>query len=297
MGDRHSEAPESRFDLTRTQNCENYVYQEMGKEHEEVRFADTTKSPPLTPIQDEKVYRKTDCEDQGRQQGKSAIAPITPAIGAIAYNFDDIHGAKAVGFIEINDLTHRVNNTLQHEDLVDRIRRLEEENRAIREENHELRATTEEDIKDAKESVQVIAALRQRLEVERDHRDRQRIFDDAPVDRVIGPISAESRSKAKPPRASIGGATFRKDSMTAWTPSPRSNESELSRNETPYVQAKFGEGVNIGRENFENATKMNEAKHCPQHNSTVSTGHGVQSYVLRFRSSFIGHHKHGTGVG
>ena len=111
MGNHQSEAPESGFDLTRTQDRENDVHLEMGKEYEEVRFADTTKSPPLTPRQDKKVHRKTNCEDQGRQQGKSAVAPITPAIGAIAYDFDDIHGARAVDLIEINDLTHRVNNT------------------------------------------------------------------------------------------------------------------------------------------------------------------------------------------
>lgn len=106
MGDRQSEAPESGFDLTRTQDCENDVRREMGKEYEEVRFADiTTKSPPLTPRQDERVNRKTDCEDQGRQQRKSAVAPITSAIGAIACDFDDVHGARAVDLIEINDLT------------------------------------------------------------------------------------------------------------------------------------------------------------------------------------------------
>lgn len=64
----------------------------------------------------------------------------------------------------------------------------------------------------------------------------------------------------KPLRASIGGATFGKVSIAAWTPSPCPNESELSRNETAYVRAKFGEGVKIGRGNFKNATMMNEAK-------------------------------------
>ena len=65
MGDRQLEAPESGFDLTRTEDHEHDVHREMGN-HEAVR-PDTTKSPFLTTRQD-KVHRKMDCEDQGRQR-------------------------------------------------------------------------------------------------------------------------------------------------------------------------------------------------------------------------------------
>ena len=74
-----------------------------------------------------------------------------------------------------------MNNTPRHDDLVDTIRRLEEESRALRE-------ATAEDTKEAVESAHIIAALQQCHKEERDHRNWERTFGEAPVDRVIGPF-------------------------------------------------------------------------------------------------------------
>lgn len=195
MRDRQLE-PESGFNFTRT--------------------PDDTVSSPLLPRQD---------EIRGRQQGESTEAPITPEIGVIGCDFDDIHGARAVDILEIHDLTTRLNNTPRHDDLIDKIRRLEAENRA-------LLVAKAEDTREAVESAHIIAALQQRLEAERDNRHWKRIFDEAPADRVVGPFSPESRSHGKPSRASVGEVIFGKDSMPEWNLSPATRESDLSNTET-----------------------------------------------------------------
>ena len=69
--------------------------------------------------------------------------------------------------------------------------------------------------------------------------------------------------------------------MTTWIPSPRPNESELSRNKTAYVQAKFGEGVKIDRGSFKNARKMNEAKSIV-HSTTQQFPQGMQCNLMYF---------------
>ena len=71
MGDRQLDEPESGFNITRTQG--------------------NTVTPNPLPRQD---------DIQGRQQ----VAPITPKIGALGYDFDDINGVRAVDIIEISDL-------------------------------------------------------------------------------------------------------------------------------------------------------------------------------------------------
>ena len=80
------------------------------------------------------------------------MAPITPEIGALGYDFDDINGVRAVDLIEMRDLQHQVNNTSRHDDLIDTIRRLEAENR-------DLRDQKAEDIKEAEESVQYCSSV------------------------------------------------------------------------------------------------------------------------------------------
>ena len=69
--------------------------------------------------------------------------------------------------IEISDLQHRVNNTPRYDDLIDTIRKVEAENRA-------LLAAKNEDTREAVESVQIIADLQQRLEAERDQQNWKR---------------------------------------------------------------------------------------------------------------------------
>ena len=77
---------------------------------------------PVSPRQD---------EIQGRPHGGSAVAPVTPDIGLLGCNFEEIHGTRA-----------QMSTTSGQEDLMDTIQRLEAENRALGE-------AQEEDIKEA----------------------------------------------------------------------------------------------------------------------------------------------------
>ena len=88
--------------------------------------------PHVSPRQD---------EIQGRPHGGSSVAPVTPEIAPLGYNFE----------YHIKD-----------EDPMDTIQRLQKENRALRE-------AQLEDIKEAEESTQLITALQQRLQAERTH--------------------------------------------------------------------------------------------------------------------------------
>ena len=88
----------------------------------EDRYAETVPLP-VSPRQD---------EIQGRPHGGSAVAPITPDIGSLGCDLDDIHGARAVDILEFRDHTTHLSNTPGHEDLVDTIHRLKAENKALR---------------------------------------------------------------------------------------------------------------------------------------------------------------------
>ena len=114
---------------------------------------------------------------QGRPHEVSTVAPITPEIGAVACDFDDIHGIHAVDILEIKDLTTQLKNTPKHEDLLDTIRRLEEENRVLRE-------AQVEDNKEVEESVRIITALQQRLYDERTHQNWKQPVDETSEHRV-----------------------------------------------------------------------------------------------------------------
>ena len=91
---------------------------------------------PVSPRQD---------EIQGRPHGGSAVAPVTPDIGPLGCNFEEIHGARAVDILQLRDQTAHLSNMPRHEDLVDTIHRLKAENKALRE-------AQDEDIKEAEES-------------------------------------------------------------------------------------------------------------------------------------------------
>ena len=147
------------------------------EDHQFTSTKDDTVPLPVSPRQN---------EFQGRPHGKSTVAPITPEIGVTGCDVDDIHGAKAVDILEIQDLTTHLNNTTRHEDLANTIRRLEEENKALREGNAE-------DIKEAEESVCIITALHQRLNNEKDDRLWKRTL---PRERVRGPFRISQRAPA-----------------------------------------------------------------------------------------------------
>ena len=186
----------------------------------EDRYAETVRLP-VSPRQD---------EIQGRPHGGSAVAPITPDIGSLGCDFDEIHGTRAVDILQFRDHTTHLSNTPRHEDLVDTIHRLEAENKA-------LRGAQDEDIKEAEESTQLIEALQQCLHVERTHQTRKKTIGDTPAPRARGTFSPDPNPYVHPPRPSVGGVTFGKDKMHEWTLSPTTMDSEISSMEASFVQA------------------------------------------------------------
>ena len=205
---------------------------------------------PVSPRQD---------EIQGRLHGGSTVAPITPGIGSLGCDTGDIFSARAGDITETMDIATHAGGT-REEDLLRIIHRLESENSV-------LRAAQEEEITDAEESAQLITALNQRIHEDRIQQARKKSSRESPASSAGGLVSSEFTSHVKPPRTSVGGLTFGKDLMHEWKLSPAMQDSDISKMESSFVQAQFHERVRISRSNFDNASRVNEAKDIV--NSTV----------------------------